>query len=118
MHKNWVAEHFSEGVSKIKSAFKYRIVFYRLSTHEHPTEIEPYLASLQDKVLYLIRDLFNTYNAVKINFELFGMYVRKIKNPTHKDGSANARSEVEEELEERQEKSFNYKFQVVSEPLI
>lgn len=63
----------SPGVEKIASAFKSRIVSYRIAATDETTA-EMFLNSIRDKVRNLINESLKKHTCIKINFELFSIF--------------------------------------------
>lgn len=70
-----VSHKVEKGVEKLQHAFKNRISSYRFSsehTHINPTE---FLETVKPKVCALLSEYVGTHNSMKVNFELFGIYI-------------------------------------------
>lgn len=64
-----------DGVEKLQSAFKNRISSYRFSTKNQCTDIAQFLEEVKPKVISIIEKHIKTFFSLKINMELFGLYV-------------------------------------------
>ncbi|CAH1104394.1 unnamed protein product [Psylliodes chrysocephalus] len=62
-------------VSKLTHAFKNRIASFRI-TSTHSISHSDFLDDIKPKVLGIINDHLQRYTSLKINFELFGIYVK------------------------------------------
>lgn len=80
-HKNNIrAADDDVGVEVLQSAFKSRLVSYRVSSANYHIHAREFLNELKNKVLNVVtRDLRKFFSA-KINFELFGYYVLESQN--------------------------------------
>ena len=93
-HLQNMGEPLENGVVKIKSAFKTRIASYRIPSPQDQTDIPSFLESCEEKFIWLVDESRRSRQSVKINIEMFGLYV--------KPGD-----DVQPEL-----KSFNTRFQI------
>lgn len=74
-HRNRSCVPFCEGVQIIESAFRSRIVSYRVTGHGHHVNYTVFFNEIKVKVLNLIREILLTQRSLKINMETFGRYV-------------------------------------------
>lgn len=69
-----------EGVEEVTSAFRGRIVTYRVrainATSETKLNVELYINAVREKILQLISNKLEEYGTLKINFELFATFVK------------------------------------------
>lgn len=90
--QNYIA--LEEGIGILRSAFKDRIITYKVSPQNYTIDIKLFQEEIKNKVLTLIRREQLKHRSVKINFELYGIYYSKT-------------------LDLMDVKSFNTKFEVV-----
>ncbi|XP_068084002.1 uncharacterized protein [Anabrus simplex] len=77
MHRNNAcSETDDKNIEEINSAFKCRIASYRLRSSERTQSIETFFKRVQPKVLCLLQNAQAKHKAFKVNFELFGSYVK------------------------------------------
>lgn len=62
-------------INLVRTAFKNRIVTYHVTTKENSTDVKLYLKNLKCKVLHLIRTCLNNNSVIKVNMELYGVYL-------------------------------------------
>ena len=93
-HKKHVGIILQKNVEKINSAFKNRIVSYKVTTDGFYINIMDFFEEILDKVKKILTEELVKHFAIKFNIELFGIYF----NPTH---------------ESYEVKSFNTAFRVV-----
>lgn len=93
-HKNNSKMIEDKGVQIIKSAFKERIMSYRITTEKNILDVKQYFKELKDKILRILDNQLTKHTCIKINVELFGYYY----NPTTNNHDV---------------KSFNSPFKVV-----
>lgn len=77
-HKNNSKMIEDKGVQIIKSAFKERIVSYRITTEKNILDVKQYFQHLESKIQCILDYQLNKHTCIKINMELFGYYY----NPT------------------------------------
>lgn len=68
------------GVVVLPSAFKSRVVSYRVSTANYHISVVEYLTELKDKIINLIKRQVTLLISVKFNFELFGLFILESKD--------------------------------------
>lgn len=76
-HKSRCCSEFEKNIQIVKTAFKNRLVSYRLFTDLHSTSVELYLEELKTKIIELIRKSLSVHAYIKLNMELFGLYILK-----------------------------------------
>lgn len=64
-----------DGVVKLRSAFKNRIASYRFSSKKNHIDPSEFLIEVKQKVLNLISEYIQNHHSLKVNMELFGLYV-------------------------------------------
>lgn len=100
-HKGKLETKIGNGVSILQQIYKNRIIIYKIEPGEEEgqkfQQVSEFLGSVQTKILELIRDNLLKHGNLKINLELYGIYLL-----------------VGKETEEREIKSFNTKMRVVS----
>lgn len=74
-HKENCCIKISSDIKLVKTAFKTRMVTYHISTNANPTDVKLYLESIQSKIILLVEKSLETSKTVKINFELYGLYL-------------------------------------------
>lgn len=95
LHKsNAILKTDDEYVDIIATAFKKRIITYKLNPSREYLTPEDFLVDYQNKILKLIKDCLNKHNCIKINFELFAYFILSRTG-------------------EQQLKSFNTKYEIV-----
>ncbi|XP_030762881.1 uncharacterized protein LOC115887564 [Sitophilus oryzae] len=73
-HKNNCKTLEEKGIQVIKSAFKERIISYRLSTEENILNVKNYFKILEQKILRVFDNQLKKHTCIKVNIELFGYY--------------------------------------------
>lgn len=58
----------------LTSAFRSRIVSYRVSSNNHHINLKEFTDELRGKVLALIQKEIQNFSTIKVNFEVFGHY--------------------------------------------
>ena len=71
-----------DGVFIIRSEFKDRIVSYCLNLPEDKLKVDEAMITIKDKIKNLINERLVYLTSMKINFELFGLYVNQKQNIT------------------------------------
>lgn len=95
LHKsNCILKTEIENIDIIATAFKKRIISYKLNPSMEYLTPEEFLIDNQDKVIKLINDCLIKHNCVKLNFELFAYFILP-------------------KSDEQQLKSFNTKYEIV-----
>jgi hypothetical protein len=89
-----VLELNEDKIKVIASAFRSRIISYRLETDNHPVDIDGYMDEHRENVISLITKTLKQHFIIRINIELFGNYVLP-------------------EKDEKDTKSFNTRFQTI-----
>nr|WP_253308893.1 hypothetical protein [Rickettsia endosymbiont of Ceutorhynchus assimilis] len=74
-HKNKCCNELEPEIHILKTAFKNRLISYRLSTKLYPTSVELYLEELKTKIISLITKNISTQPNIKLNMELYGLYI-------------------------------------------
>lgn len=69
-----------KGVYVIASAFKNRIISYRVHSDKHHTDFVSFFGEIKCKVVNLLKDVIGIHKAVKVNMEVFGRYVLDVKD--------------------------------------
>lgn len=77
----------------MKTAFKSRIITYKISSNNHHINVENFLNEIKNKVLPLIENEVRKHVSIKLNLELFGMYYLDSKE-NHEMKSFNTRNEI------------------------
>lgn len=68
-----------KGIQIIRSAFKERVITYRISTEENIVNVKKYFKQLESKILRVFDHQLRKHICIKVNMELFGYYY----NPTN-----------------------------------
>ncbi|KAB0790253.1 hypothetical protein PPYR_15409, partial [Photinus pyralis] len=79
-HKNNSLAFSTEGVQVITSAFKSRIVSYRISANTQYINLKEFVESLADVIKKLVREQIDIMGSVKVNCELFGYFILESKD--------------------------------------
>ncbi|XP_074039510.1 uncharacterized protein [Leptinotarsa decemlineata] len=74
-HRTNSCTEFEDGVKIINSAFKYRIVSYRVESKNPHSDYQSFFNEVRHKVVTLIDRMVQVHNILKVNMELFGRYV-------------------------------------------
>lgn len=69
-------KQLDDGVEMLSSAFKCRIVSYRFSFQEITIDHERFFNNIKAKVLRILVEYLNHFHSLKINWELFSLYVK------------------------------------------
>ena len=93
IHKNHGTITKRKGVEIVKSAFQERIISYRILADGFFINIQKFLDTILPQVISLIEEELQKHTCVKVNLELFGLYL----NPT---------------TEAKEIKSFNTTFRI------
>jgi hypothetical protein len=79
VHKTVVdsSKVLSDDVEIVESAFRKRIVTYRISARNDESlgSIDTFMNSIRNKIKWLLDDSITKHTCVKVNFELFGMFL-------------------------------------------
>lgn len=73
-HKELAFQIIDDGVSRVTGAFKNRISSYRIYDENVHISLKDYLKTLREKILNIIQQNIGLHHAIKLNFELFGLY--------------------------------------------
>lgn len=73
-HTNRI-EITGDGIEKVQHAFKNRIASFRFSVKEYSTDIRKFLEEVKEKVFIVIEKYIKEFSSLKINVELFGIYI-------------------------------------------
>lgn len=65
-----------DGVEKLNSAFKCRICSYRFSANQITIDHKQFFEDIRRKVLDIIETYIQEYRSLKVNCELFSLYVK------------------------------------------
>lgn len=79
MHKMKSCRNLEDGVEVVDSAFKKRIISYRVSPVGHHISYKEFFDEVADKIKYLIREEIRKHRSIKVNLELFGLFVHQVK---------------------------------------
>ncbi|KAJ8979684.1 hypothetical protein NQ317_001085 [Molorchus minor] len=74
-HKTNSCVHLADGVHLIRSAFKCRIVSYRLHGDNFHIDYTIFFNEVKHKALKLLEDVLKSHKIIKVNMEIFGKYV-------------------------------------------
>ncbi|XP_074037614.1 uncharacterized protein [Leptinotarsa decemlineata] len=74
-HRTNSCTEFEDGVKIINSAFKYRIVSYRVESKNPHSDYQSFFNEVRHKVVTLIDRMVQVHNTLKVNMELFGRYI-------------------------------------------
>ncbi|XP_074026183.1 uncharacterized protein [Leptinotarsa decemlineata] len=73
-HRTNACVHYGEGVKIVGTAFKCRIVSYRVDSQNHHMDYNTFFNELKQKVLKLLEEVLVIHKIVKVNMEVFGRY--------------------------------------------
>ena len=62
-------------VSICRSAFKKRIISYKISSSEHHIYVYDFIKEINDYLFEILTNEVRKHNCVKVNVELFGSYI-------------------------------------------
>lgn len=75
-HKNnTTTQTDDDGVEIVKSAFQQRIITYKVITNNFYVSVVEYMNEIMFKTVKLIEDEVEKHTCIKINLELFGLYL-------------------------------------------
>lgn len=77
-HKANSCQLSEDGVDIMKSAFKCRIISYKVSTPKFHVNIKSFRDEIKEKVLRVIELELTKHKLIKINFELFSLYYSQV----------------------------------------
>lgn len=97
-HKKNACVDVAAGVEIVKTSFQRRIVSYRISSEQYHINYDMFFNELKDKALRIMDDAVTQFKAVKVNMEVFGVYIHQKQNV-------------------RDIKSFNTKYRILNEGL-
>ncbi|KAB0790736.1 hypothetical protein PPYR_15666 [Photinus pyralis] len=78
-HKNNSLVFSTEGVDVVKSAFKSRIISYRITPNKQFIVLKEFTRSLTDVIQKLVREQIGIMGSLKVNCELFGHFILEAK---------------------------------------
>lgn len=68
-----------DGVVMLTSAFKCRIASYRVTSAGYYTDVSNFMDSVKSKISPLLENQIAQYKSLKVNFELFGYFIKEQK---------------------------------------
>lgn len=71
-----------DGVSIIQSAFKYRIISYRVHSEHNHLDYVMFFNEIKHKILNLLEEALQIHTAIKVNLEVFAKYMIQSKELT------------------------------------
>lgn len=71
-----------DGIQIINSAFKRRIISYRVCSQNHHIDYNLFFNEVKEKILELLKEIVNVHKSVKVNMETFGKYVLPTQETT------------------------------------
>ena len=74
-HRNNAAIPLSENVQIIQTAFKCRIVSYRVCAVNVYIDYQMFFNEIKSTVLDLLKNIIFAHNSIKVNMEVFGSYI-------------------------------------------
>lgn len=69
----------ADGVVVLQSAFRCRIVSYRVTPSDTHLNVKDFMESAKPKILPLVRSQLGKLKSLKVNFELFGYFILEAK---------------------------------------
>lgn len=94
-HKENCCIEIDSNIKLVKTCFKNRIATYHISSNTDLTDVKLYLQNKKSKIISLIEKSLEICTSVKVNFELYGLYLLS-------------------SLKQHEVKSFNSQYGVVS----
>lgn len=85
LHKSNAAQFLSEesGIQIIRNAFRDRISSFRVSSlTNRDTNVKDFLTSIRDKIINLVDEQLKKFHSLKVNLEMFGLYILATKELT------------------------------------
>lgn len=79
-HKSISFGKIYDGVEILRTAFKCRIASFKIPAINFTIDFQEFKEGIKDKVLRLIREQQMKHRAIKINFEVFGIYYSNVLN--------------------------------------
>lgn len=73
-------EPLGDGVVALQSAFKSRIVSYKVTSENVHINVIEFLNEIKEKIMSLLERQISKFNSVKVNFELFGYFILETKD--------------------------------------
>jgi hypothetical protein len=74
-HKENCYTILEDTINLVRTAFKNRIVTYHITNRNHITDVKLYLGELKCRVIQLINTWVETHSVIKVNMELYGVYL-------------------------------------------
>lgn len=93
LHKEAVLERKEQGIEIIKSAFKCRINTYRFTGKTEHVDFNDFFNEIGDKFYKIVNEERIKHNMVKINVELYGIYMLPSED-TYEIKSFNTKNEI------------------------
>ncbi|XP_074041969.1 uncharacterized protein [Leptinotarsa decemlineata] len=78
-HRTNACIQYGDGVKIIRTAFKCRIVSYRVDSQNHHIDYPTFFNELKQKVFKLLEEVLVIHKSVKVNMEVFGRYYLQTK---------------------------------------
>lgn len=85
-HRTNMSIAMGDGIKRIDSAFKSRIVSYRIESKNEHIDFNEFFEEIKSKLLVLLERMLALHRSIKVNVEAFGLYylhtqeVRDMKN--------------------------------------
>lgn len=79
MHKATSCTNVDDGIEVVDSAFKCRIISYRVSAQRHHICYRDFFGEVADKIKKLLVQERRKHRSIKVNMELFGRFIHQTK---------------------------------------
>lgn len=78
-HKAKCCVKLDKNIAVIRTAFRKRIISYKITSDNFHMDLKIFMDEIRQHILQVIGVQLEIYEAVKINFELFGIYLLQTK---------------------------------------
>ncbi|XP_074026081.1 uncharacterized protein [Leptinotarsa decemlineata] len=79
-HRTNACVQYGEGVKIVNTAFKCRIVSYRVDSENHHMDYPTFFNEIKQKVVKLLEEVLDIHKCMKVNMEVFGRYSLQTKD--------------------------------------
>uniref|UniRef100_V5I8X1 Uncharacterized protein n=1 Tax=Anoplophora glabripennis TaxID=217634 RepID=V5I8X1_ANOGL len=70
----------SDGIQIINTAFKCRIISYRVYSESKHTDFNEFFSHVKPKIISLLEDVINVHKSIKVNMETFAKYILQTRD--------------------------------------